>query len=227
LGGPPLLALQERDFPILSSNCNIPASAIAYSFNITVVPYDDLSYLTVWPEGQSRPLVSTLNAPTGTITANAAIVKAGTNGGIAVYPTSAGQLVVDVNGYFAPSNSGANPLSLYAVIPCRALDTRQSTGAFSDAIHVSMNNSPCRLTSAANAYVLNATVVPQGSLAYLTLWPTGQNQPLTSTLNALDGAITSNMAIVLGGTGAGAGSIDAYASNLTQLVLDISSYFGP
>ena len=227
LGGPSLVARQERDFPILSSNCNIPSSAVAYSFNVTAVPNGVLSFLTLWPEGQSRPLVSTLNAPTGTVTANAAIVKAGTNGAIAVYPTNDTNLVVDINGYFAPANSGSNPLSLYALIPCRALDTRQTSGEFSGAIHVSMNNSPCRLTSAANAYVLNATVVPQASLAYLTLWPTGQNQPLTSTLNALDGAITSNMAIVLGGTGAGAGSIDAYASNLTQLVLDISGYFGP
>ena len=75
----------------------------------------------------------------------------------------------------------------------------------------------------ATSYVLNATVVPAGALGYLTLWPDGQLQPLASTLNALDGAITSNMAIVptLNGT------IDAYAAGLTELVLDISSYFAP
>ena len=50
-----------------------------------------------------------------------------------------------------------------------------------------------------------------------------QPRPLASTLNALDGAITSNMAIVPTTNG----YIDAYASGLTQLVLDISSYFAP
>ena len=71
--------------------------------------------------------------------------------------------------------------------------------------------------------MFNATVVPQGSFGYLTLWPDGESQPLVSTLNAIDGAITSNMAIVPTTNG----KIDAYASGLTQLILDISSYFAP
>lgn len=66
-------------------------------------------------------------------------------------------------------------------------------------------------------------VVPQGLFGYLTLWPDGENQPGVSTLDAIDGAITSNMAIVPTTNG----SIDAYASGLTQLILDISSYFAP
>lgn len=74
------------------------------------------------------------------------------------------------------------------------------------------------------SYVLNATVVPQGSLGYLTLWPYGQNQPSVSTLNAYDGAITSNMAIVPAGS---QGEINAYGSGLTDLILDIASYFAP
>jgi hypothetical protein len=71
--------------------------------------------------------------------------------------------------------------------------------------------------------VLNATVIPQGPLGYLTLWADGGTQPVVSTLNATDGAITSNMAIVPTTNG----SIDAYASSSTQLILDISSYFAP
>jgi len=48
----------------------------------------------------------------------------------------------------------------------------------------------------AQAFVLNATVVPPGLLAFLTLWPQGTTQPLVSTLNAIDGAVSSNLAIV-------------------------------
>jgi hypothetical protein len=43
-------------------------------------------YLTVCPQGDAEPLVSTLNNLTATIVANAAIVSAGASGGIAVYP---------------------------------------------------------------------------------------------------------------------------------------------
>jgi hypothetical protein len=71
--------------------------------------------------------------------------------------------------------------------------------------------------------VLNATVVPSGPLGFLTLWPHGAVQPPVSTLNAGDGAITSNMAIVPTTDG----SISAFASDPTHLVLDISGYFAP
>jgi hypothetical protein len=60
-------------------------------------------------------------------------------------------------------------------------------------------------------------------MPYLTLWPDSEGQPQVSTLNAADGSVTSNMAIVPNVNG----KIDAYAKGLTQLILDISSYFAP
>ena len=39
-------------------------------------------------------------------------------------------------------------------------------------------------------------MVPSGDLGFLTVWPDGETQPAVSTLNAEDGEITSNMAIV-------------------------------
>jgi probable HAF family extracellular repeat protein len=223
LGGPFLTGGQERDFPVLSSNCNIPSSAQAYSMNFTVVPYngEPMGYLTVWPQGSLQPVVSTLNNRTATNVANAAIVPAGTGGGIAAYPSGNTQLVADIDGYFAAPGSGG--LSLYTEAPCRVLDTRSGNGDFRGELTVNVAGSACAPSDSAQAYVFNATVVPPGALGYLTLWPDGENQPQVSTLNALDGLITSNMAIVPTTNG----SIDAYASSLTQLILDISSYFAP
>jgi hypothetical protein len=83
--------------------------------------------------------------------------------------------------------------------------------------------SGCGGTSAAQAYVFNATVVPQGFLGYLTLWPEGGAQPVVSTLNAYDGEVTSNMAIVPTTNT----QISAYATNDTYLVLDMFAYFAP
>jgi len=223
LKGPYLSGGVARDFPILESNC-FPqgVSPQAYSFNFTAVPHGPLGYLTVWPAGQTQPVVSTLNAPTGTTVANAAIVPAGTDGagGIEVFASNDTDLVVDVNGYFAAPGLG---LSLYPVLPCRVLDTRNENGAFVKEILVDTVDSACGPSNLAQAYVFNATVVPQGPLGYLTLWPDGGQQPLVSTLNAIDGAVTSNMAIVPTTNG----KIDAFASNPTQLILDISAYFAP
>jgi uncharacterized repeat protein (TIGR03803 family) len=209
--------------PILSSSCHVPATAQAYSLNFTLVPPGPVGYLTVYPTGDSLPLVSTLNDPTGTVEANAAIAPAGADGSIDVYVTDTTNLVVDINGYFAPVAAGA--LSLYSLPPCRVLDTRNPPGAppFTGTIDVNVIGSGCGGTSAAQAYVFNATVVPEGPLGYLTLWPQGSAQPLVSTLNAMDGEITSNMAIVPT-TNA---EISAFASNNTYLILDIFGYFAP
>jgi len=37
--------------PIPASSCGIPATAAAYSVNVTVVPDGPLAYLTMWPFG--------------------------------------------------------------------------------------------------------------------------------------------------------------------------------
>jgi hypothetical protein len=71
--------------------------------------------------------------------------------------------------------------------------------------------------------VLNVTVVPPGALGYITLWPNGSAQPLVSTLNASDGAVTSNLAIVPTTNG----SINVFTSNPTQLIFDIFGYLAP
>ena len=231
LGGPFLNANQERDFPVLESNCLSQVSgAVAYSFNVTAVPNPSgqrLGFLTVWPKGEPQPPVSTLNNPTGTIVANAAIVPAGGNGAIAVFPNNTTDLLIDVNGYFAAPGTG---LSLYPIAPCRVIDTRgpdDNQPPFGGELTVNVGNtsandvSPCPPPSAAQAYVLNATVVPPAPLGYLTLWPDGLPKPNASTLNATDGAITSNMAIVPTSNS----YIDAYANALTQLLLDMSSFF--
>jgi len=219
LGGPSITGGSNRAFPILSSSCGIPSSAKAYSLNVTAIPHKTLNYLTTWPTGTTQPNVSTLNAPTGTIAANAAIVPAGTTGQVSIFVSDTSDVILDVNGYFAPAGTGG--LSLYGVTPCRVIDTRPN--AFNGVKTVSVEGSTCAPPSSAQAYVTNATVVPPGPLTYLSLWPAGQNQPVVSTLNALDGAITSNMAIVPTTNG----SIDAFASNSTNFILDISSYFAP
>jgi len=225
LGPPFLTGGQERAFPILNATtCNIPSSGVAaYSLNFSVVPHGSLFYMTVWPTGETRPVVSTLNDIPGQIIANAAIVVAGTGGNVSVYPTNDTDLIIDINGYFAPAGPGG--LSLYTVSPCRVIDTRNAGGAFTGTLSppVDVVDAGCAASSAAQAYVFNASVVPVGALGYLTLWPDGATQPLVSTLNALDGSISSNMAIVPSTNG----KVDAYASGITQLILDISSYFAP
>lgn len=229
-GGPSITGNTSRSFPIQSSSCNVPSSAAAYSFNTTVVPQTVLSYLTAWPTGQPQPNVSTLNSFNGTILANAAIVPAGTGGAVTFFASNTTDLVVDINGYFAPPGTGG--LNFYPVTPCRLVDTRNATGPLGGPTMAANQTrafpmaGTCGLPSypTAQAYSLNMTVVPQGVLSFLSTWPDGLGQPVVSTLNALNGQIVANAAIVPAGTD---GKINVYVTNPTDVVIDTNGYFGP
>jgi hypothetical protein len=248
-GAPSLVAGQQRTFLLANSSCNLPAAAFvnggAVSLNVTAVPMagQPVEYVTVWGTSETAPqtpLISTLNAPTGTVVANAAIVTI-TSDAISVFSSDNTDLVLDITGFFIPGSIDPPGLSLYTVPPCRALDTRESSGEFQGAMRISSTifsscGIPANLLagtpSVVGAYVLNATVVPSAPL-YLTIWPdcpdcVSEPPPLVSTLNS-DGSVTSNMAIV-STPSAGAdvnGNIDAFASSGTQLILDLSGYFAP
>jgi len=228
-GGPSLGGGSTRSFAIPSSACGVPSTVQAYSLNFTVVPHGPLGYLATWPTGQIQPLVSTLNSFDGSVVANAAIVPAGTNSAINVFATDATDVVIDINGYFAPPGS-AGALSLYVLAPCRVVDTRNAAGTFGGPIlsggatrSFPIPSSACSAPATAQAYSFNVTVVPPGPLGYLTAWPTGQTQPLVSTLNSMAGKVVANAAIVPAGSGPGA--VSFFVSDPSHLVLDINAYF--
>jgi hypothetical protein len=229
LGGPSLVSAVGRTFPILAGSCGVPAAAVAYSMNVTVVPKAaTLSYLTVWPTGIAQPLASTTNSADRSIVANAAIVPAGTAGSIDVYVTDATDLVLDINGYFRPPIAGS--LQYYPVTPCRVLDTRNPAGPYggpfirAGAYRSFAITGQCGVPAGATAFSLNVTAAPLGALGFLTAWPTGAPQPTASTLNSLDGTTRANAAMVMGDA---AGSVSFYASGDTDLVVDVDGYFAP
>lgn len=153
-----------------------------------------------------------------------------TGGSIEAYVSDTSHLVVDINGYFAPLGA-AGVQSFNPVFPCRILDTRESAGEFGVPVLAPSLMRSYRpalganrgLPLSAGTFSLNATAVPTAGLGYLTMWPFGSAQPLVSTLNATDGAITSNAAILPAG---GGGEIAGFVTNQTHLVLDVNGYFG-
>jgi hypothetical protein len=183
-----------------------------------------MRWLTAWPTGQPQALVSTLNDRTGTVVANGAIVPVGIGGQVSIYATDDTDLVIDINGYFAPQ--GAGGLLFYTLNPCRLLDTRllpPGAPTFSGTLDVLLGVGLCSRPVAANAYAFNATVVPPGVMRWMTLWPQGTIRSLASTLNDTDGTVTNNMALVPTYNGV----ISAFVTDPTHLILDIFGYFAP
>jgi hypothetical protein len=231
-GAPSLVGGATRNFPIPSSNCSVPSTAQAYSLNITVIPNGTpLGYLSAWGTGSPQPTVATLNDLQGQTLGNAAIVPAGTGGAISLYVTNNTDVVIDINGYFAPADAPAQ--EFYPMTPCRVADTRANSGFTSPfgapslvggATRVFPVQSTCGIPTAAEAYSLRMTVVPPGPLGYLTAYPDGQTLPVAATLNDRGGEVLGNEAIVPAGAN---GAIDVFASANTDLIIDINGYFAP
>ncbi|MBL8173314.1 MAG: hypothetical protein JNK48_01505 [Bryobacterales bacterium] len=195
------------------------------------MPSGPLGYLVAYPNGQSRPLVSTLNSPTGAVVANAAIVPAAANGAIDIFVTDRTDFIVDINGYFVTQDQG---LQIYAVTPCRVMDTRvgmQKTGAFGPPFLAAgsvrvlpIAESNCGVPGDAGGYLLNITVVPRGPLAYLTVWPSNSPRPLVSTLNSFEGRVVANAALVPAGI---SGAISIFVTDNADVIVDVSGYLAP
>ena len=106
------------------------------------------------------------------------------------------------------ASAQSSPLQFIAIKPCRIVDTRNTgnpiQGNTSQDYAIQGSQGACsNIPATAAAYSLNVTVIPRGSLNYLTVWPSGEQQPVVSTLNSPDGRIKANAAIVGEGTGAG------------------------
>ncbi len=234
--GPPTMAKGEtRRFKFPGNGyCNVPAGAAAYSVTLTAVPPASLAYITAWAAGVTQPVVSNMNSFAGRTLANNILVPVSSDGSMDVYTYDYTDILIDINGYFAPDNGSG--LFYYPVTQCRASDTRSSaypspfgTPAMGSgetrSLAIPSSTTRCSgIPANAKAFVVNATSISSGvPMPFLTMWDTGGAQPNASQLNAFQGQTVTNLAIVPAGTN---GSINVYTYRPTQLVLDVSGYFG-
>jgi len=220
-GGPILAANASRSFPIPAGACSIPATALAYALNITVVPSGALSDLYVFATGQAVPTTALLSSD-GRSKSNAAIVAAGISGGVSLQPTQNTHAVIDISGYFVPA-SNSTALEYFPVAPCRVVNyTYIAAGQTSS---VPVVSSACKIPSTAQSYSVNITAQPtSGTLNSLYVWPTGKPQPTGSLLSAPSGTLVGNTAIIAAGT---SGQISILSSSSTQVFVDINGYYAP
>src|SRR5262245_2379313 len=132
-GPPSLSGGTKRTFAIqsVSSPCPVPSIAQAYSFNITIAPPGFVDFVTVSPTPLSLPpTFSTLNGYVNTVIANAAVVPAGTSGSVDVYASQNTNIIIDINGYYAPQ-SGITLAQGNAGAPSLSFAGDQGTGIFS------------------------------------------------------------------------------------------------
>jgi hypothetical protein len=174
----------------------VPSDVTAVALNLTVTDTKSSSYLSVYPTTGTRPSVSTLNWVAGETVANSAIVPVGSGGQISLYNhTGRTDVVVDLDGYFAPEQPGSGAGAYVPLAPSRIADTRSGSG-YADAgstigpggsltVQVTGNGG---VPAGAAAAILNVTATDTTASSYLTVFPEGVTQPTSSNLNWVPGA---------------------------------------
>jgi endosialidase-like protein len=101
--GPPQITPAGRTITI-ANQCGIPGTAQAVSFNFSAVNVPGAGFLVAYPAGGAFPASATMTYNQNTPNlSNAAVVPLGTGGAIIVVAGVVSiDLVIDVNGYYAP-----------------------------------------------------------------------------------------------------------------------------
>jgi len=208
----------------------IPASSRAVSLNLTVVSPATGGYLTVWPCDVDKPLASNVNFSAGQVVANGVVAPVSATGEVCVFASTETDLVVDLAGWFAGS-------VFTGAVPKRFVDTRDGTGTLTPGqllpgnplaitirgAQLEINGSRQAIPDSATAVALNVTMVSPTGSGYATIWPCSSNQPEASNLNFVAGQVVANNVIAPIGDN---GQVCVYASVATDVVVDVSGYFG-
>ena len=104
----------------------VPADATAVVLNVTVVNPLAPGFVTAYPTGATLPDASSIDYVAGEVVPNLVEVGTGTAGQVSIYSSAQTDVVVDVEGYVAPTASGGSGAGLYNPLssPVRICDTR-------------------------------------------------------------------------------------------------------
>ena len=205
----------------------VPANATAAVLNVTAVNTTLAGFVAVYPAGAELPTISNLNVErAGQIIPNLVTVFLGTDGSVDVYTQNAADLIVDVNGAYAPATAAVSAGRFVALSTAfRAIDTR-NLGAKVGIGGVQRVDCTPVVPASASAIVVNLTVTESNAAGFWTGYAAGGAKPDSSSVNT-DGPnqTRANQAILPVGTVGGLRGIDVFASSGGHLIVDVAGYF--
>ncbi|MFI9380186.1 protease pro-enzyme activation domain-containing protein [Kutzneria sp. NPDC052558] len=190
LGGGSTLPLQ------VAGQGGVPATgATAVVLNVTATNTTGNSFLTVFPDGQPRPISSNLNYTPGVTVPNLVTVQLPANGKIDFYNNAGNaDVVADVFGYY--SADGASGYKQAG--PARLLDTRSSGPSLGD--HgtrlLQVTGQQGIPATDVTAVILNVTATNPTGNSFISVYPGGTPVPASSNLNFGPGQTIANLVTV-------------------------------
>jgi len=209
----------------------IPVSGVSsVVLNVTATAPTGAGFVTVYPDGTTRPGTSNLNYLKGETVPNLVVVPLGADGKVRLYSSMGTQLIADVSGYHV-KGTVAESGAFNNVTPARLLDTRIGQGApvgsvpsgGTLALRVAGNGGVPAL-SGVSAVVLNITAIGSKAVGFVTAYPNGTSRPTASNLNFPAGKTVPNLVIVPVGAD---GKVALYVSGGggTNLAADVLGYY--
>jgi hypothetical protein len=209
----------------------IPGNADAITANVTITGQTAAGYISLGPSETANPASSTLNFPYGDTRANNVSLAVSDGGQMSVVykgvPGSHVYVLLDVTGYFL-RGSGE---SYFPMSPVRILDSRSGLGAATFHSQVAQSfqvQGFMGIPVDATAITGNVTVTGQTKAGYVSITPTLNNNPTTSTINFPVGDTRANgLTIPIGPDGKVGAVYRAISGATANLVLDVTGYYSP
>lgn len=117
----------------------------------------------------------------------------------------------------------------YTLSPCRLYDSRNADGPLTSGVARTLSAADlCAISPTARAIAVNVTVVAPTAQGRVTLYPSGINPPVVSTINFSSDVTRANNAIVLldpDGTGTLKAVAFVQGEGTVHLIVDVTGYF--
>ncbi len=219
-------------FPVGGTH-GIPTGAVAITGNLTVTGQTAAGYISLTPTATVNPSSSTLNFPLGDTRANNVTISLAADGSLAaVYKAVAGKhtnVILDVTGYFL-IGSGQD---YFTMTPTRILNSRPIPGPVVGAPTFHANIPQAfqvqgfmGIPGDATAITANLTVTGQTKAGYVSLTPTLDPNPLTSTINVPLGDTRANgLTIQVNPIDGKVSAVYKAVSGTADLILDVTGYY--
>jgi hypothetical protein len=214
----------------IAGQAGIPARATAVSLNVTAIGGAIGGWLSLYPAGGERPLVSAVNFGPGDVVPNHVIVPLGPDGGLELFNGSGDAIsaLVDIDGYYSGEDVPGGLMYMDAA-PLRVVDMRSSgvTIPAGQTATLPMTYGNGRLLPQGYVADVNVTVTNQTGAGWASVYGGGTPLPPTSTHNwTAPSQDTANRIAVAIGPG-GAVNITNGSNGSIQVVMDLFGTYNP
>lgn len=211
----------------VGGNGGIPTGVTAVVLNVTATNTTQAGHVTVFGSGFEQPITSNVNFEAGQTVPNLVIVPVGKDGYVELFNGGweSIDLLADVTGYFTRSAASGYT----SMTPTRFVDSREGLGTAKGQVPAqgvfSTQISGLRgVPQGISAVALNVTVTNPKETGHLTVFPSGQTAPSTSSVNFTAGQTIANSVIVpVGADGKISVRNGAWAG--TDVIVDVVGYY--